>query len=160
MDNNTMETTAYAEKRGHETSGLFTFCVAGLFLAGFLTLVIFGARVYSSTVRNQRAANEMRAQLSYISTAAKAFDAAGAITAGSGDYGQMITIADGMGYSIKIYCHDGHLLEEYSSESDALDPENASVIGATDTFTVTESSNGVLVINTDAGELILNPRSR
>ena len=141
-------------------TGLFTIAVAALFLAGFLTLVIFGAKTYKSAVENQRASNELRAQLSYISTVVKSFDADGAVTILDTEYGQALSVADGTGYSIKIYAHGGKLLEEYTDESSPLSPDNGETIGHTEVFEIVEDGSGTLIINTDAGELRLSPRSR
>lgn len=141
-------------------TGLFTIVVAALFLAGFLTLVIFGAKTYKYAVENQKASNELRAQLSYISTVVKSFDTEGAVNVLDTEYGQALSVSDGTGFSVKIYSYGGKLLEEYTEEGAELSPDNAEKIGNTEKFEIIEDGSGTLIINTDAGELRLSPRSR
>ena len=68
------------ELQSQTLTGLFAIGITALFLAGFLTLVVFGAKAYRATVAGQRDNNELRSQLSYISTMCKSMDASGAVT--------------------------------------------------------------------------------
>ena len=67
--------------------GLYTIGIAALFLAGFLLLVILGARSYRDTVAGQSANMATRSLLSYLATAVKASDTADAVTVETGRRG-------------------------------------------------------------------------
>ena len=147
------------QSRNQALTGLFAIGITALFLAGFLTLVVFGAKTYRATVAEQRSNNELRSQLSYISTMCKSMDASGAVTVYDTDLGQVLSVEDGSGYALRLYVRDGHLVEDYSPAGSDLRPEDSEVIGTTDTFSVTRNG-GLLLIRTDAGQLILHLRSR
>ena len=147
------------ELQSQTLTGLFAIGITALFLAGFLTLVVFGAKAYRATVAGQRDNNELRSQLSYISTMCKSMDASDAVTVYDSAQGQVLSVEDDSGYALRLYVRDGQLVEDYSPAGSDLRPEDAEVIGSTDTFSVTRNG-GLLLIRTDAGQLILHLRSR
>ena len=111
--------------------GLYTIGIAALFLAGFFLLVVFGAQSYRNTVSVQDANMHTRALLSYISTSVKANDVRGAVTVRETAQGQILLIEDsGSGYGLKIYRHDGYLLEEYAALDADLRPEDIDYVNA------------------------------
>ena len=71
-----------------------------------------------------------------------------------------LRISDGdTGYSLRIYLRDGELVEEYTSDAAARDADNAQVIGCTDIFEIALQGEDVLVVSTDAGEVLIHLRS-
>ena len=137
--------------------GLYTIAIAALFLAGFFLLVVFGAQSYRDTVSGQSANMDGRALLSYLHTAVKAGDASGAVRIVDDNE---LRIADGdTGYSLRIYLREGELVEEYTSDAAARDASNAQVIGRTDVFEIARWGEDVLVLSTDAGEVLIHLRS-
>ena len=96
-------------------TGLFAIGIAALFLAGFLLLVVFGAKTYRGTVERQRENGQLRAQLSYFSTIVKAGDAAGAVEVQQSAYGPVFVVTDEVGYALRVYRWEGKLVEDYAA---------------------------------------------
>lgn len=139
--------------------GLYTVGIAALFLAGFFLLVVFGAQSYRNTVAEQNGNMASRALLSYLSTTVKGYDTRGAVRIEQGEDGTVLHIADGdTGFALRIYRHDGMLLEDYAAADSPLSPESAQAIGATELFEAA-LSDGLLRLQTDAGEVLLHLRS-
>ena len=69
-------------------------------------------------------------------------------------------------YGFYIYQYDGQLVEEYKAADSAFYPENAQVIGSSETFDVetadlpSQGSSKALRITTDAGSVLVNCRAR
>ena len=148
-------------KKGQTPSlGLYTIGIAALFLAGFFLLVIFGAGSYRNTVSGQEANMQSRALLGYLSTTVKAYDAAGGVTVAETEAGQTLILLDGdTGYALRIYRHDGNLVEDYAPAGSALNTDAAEIIGATESFTVETPAPDLLSVRTDAGHVLLHLRS-
>lgn len=140
--------------------GLYTIGIAALFLAGFFLLVVFGAQSYRETVNGQNGNMHGRALLSYLATTVRACDARDAVTVEERGGEQLLCIADGdTGYALRIYRHEGRLVEDYAAAGSPLDPDNAQVIGESGSFRVERPSDSLLRIYTDAGQVLLTLRS-
>lgn len=141
------------------STGLFAIGIAGLFLAGFLMLVVLGAHSYRGTVSGQMGNGDRRAQLSYLATIVKANDLRDAVSVSQdGRYGTVLTLEDGWGYATRLYVNEGQLTEDYAAVDSPLDPEEGQVIGATRRFDVTHQGD-LLRIALDEGEVVLRLRS-
>ena len=139
--------------------GLYTVGIAALFLAGFFLLVVFGAQSYRNTVAGQNGNMASRALLSYLSTTVKGYDTRGAVRVEWGEDGTVLHIADGdTGFALRIYRHNGMLLEDYAAADTPLAPESAQAIGATERFEAALDGR-LLRLQTDAGEVLLHLRS-
>ena len=133
---------------------LSTLTIAVIFLV-ILLLVVFAASSYRHATDVQTANNNSRALLSYVVSAVREnseskvekrdFDGAGKTAEGIS-----ISAKDGK-FERRIYMTDGKLVEEYAETGSAINPEDALVIGETDTFEVNEVDGGLLEIKTDAG---------
>ena len=140
--------------------GGFTIAIMALFLAGFLLLVLLGARSFRNASGTQNDNNESRVLLSYLSTTLRGYDEAGAVTIREEAKGQVLEIAEGeTGYSLKIYTHEGKLMEEFTRAGKALNPDAAEVIGETEVFSVEQPDTGILLLKTDAGTVLVHLRS-
>ena len=140
--------------------GIYTIGVAALFLAGFLLLVVFGARTYRGVVSTQADNNADRALLSYFATCISGSDQAGGIKITDSEYGQVLEIPDGdSGYGLRIYSCDGRLFEVYGSLAMSLDPQQDISIGDTEEFHAEFVEDGILQITTDAGKTLIRLRS-
>lgn len=137
--------------------GFFTIGIAALFLAGFLLLVIFGAKTYQRTVEKQAENSAVRAELSYFSTIMRSGDLEGAVELRSSEYGPVFVLTDGSGFALRVYARDGLLLEDYEPADAELDPAKARVIGRTELFEL-ERTGELIRIHTDEGEVLLHPR--
>lgn len=137
-----------------------TMGIAGLFLAGFFLLVIFGAQTYRSIVEGQTGNNHTRELLGYLATCAKANDSRGAVSVSEGEGGQVLVIADGSsGYALRIYRYQGTLVEDYGRLESELDPEEAMVIGETEVFRIEQWPEGIYEVITDEGSVLFYGRS-
>ncbi|MBR3275474.1 MAG: DUF4860 domain-containing protein [Eubacterium sp.] len=140
--------------------GGFTIAIMALFLAGFLLLVILGAKSFKNASGLQNGNNGTRVLLSYLSTTLRGYDAEGAVTVREEAGGQVLEIAEGnTGYSLKLYTHEGKLMEEFTRAGRPLNPEEAEVIGETAEFSVEQPDPGVLLLKTDAGTVLVHLRS-
>jgi len=137
--------------------GFYTIGIVGLFLAGFFLLVLFGANSYRATVALQNDSMDRRALLAYFAASVKARDAQGAIGVEDSEFGQVLVLCDG-DYTLRIYRHDGKLLEDFAAADAPLSPADAQEIAATETFRV-ERESGLLTVCTDAGKAVLRLRS-
>ena len=138
--------------------GLYTIGIAGLFLAGFFLLVLFGAQTYRNVVRSQNGNYQARSLLAYLSTCVKSGDTGG-VRVRQGETGPVLVVPDGdSGYALRIYQSDGKLLEDYAPLDAELRPDSAQIIGQTQTFSAEEQS-GLLLVTTDAGRVLLYLRS-
>ena len=135
--------------------GLFTLGIATLFIGGLLMLVVFGAVSYRSVVGIQRDNDRNRALSAYLLTAVSE-RSTDPIRVEESDGGQVLVIAEpDTGYAIRIYCHDGELVEDYAADGSALNPEGANPLGETGTFEIRTVRSGLLSITTDAGEVFV-----
>lgn len=146
-------------RKGGSLLGMYTLGIAALFLAGFLLLVIFGARTYRDAAAGQADNNDARALLSYVSTCVKSGDSAGGVSIRESDNGPVLVVADGSGYALHIYWYEGYLREEYTAVDAALVPEDASILGPTEGFTAEFLEPDTLLVSTDAGQALLHLRS-
>ena len=148
-------------ERKNSPIGYYTIGIAGLFLAGFFLLVVFGAQSYRNTVAGQNDNMHNRTILSYLSTTVKAYDAADAVSLTEDpEMGQVLVLADGSsGYALRIYHMDGSLLEDYAAVDADLQPEEAQHLGDTERFEVSFLAGNVLKLETDAGSVLLHLRS-
>ncbi len=152
------------KKDGGSPLGLYTIGIAALFLAGFFLLVVFGAQSYRAAAASQEANMDTRALLAYFDTAVKADDSEGSVRIEdglAGADGQTLLIADGdTGYDVRVYLHEGRLLEEFAESGSDLMPDDANVIGETSRFEAQWlRDGGLLQVDTDAGRVYVTTRS-
>ena len=144
---------------GHKLLRVYTVGIVILFLTGFLMLVLFGAKSYQNTVGVQNANMDSRALSAYIASAVKGSDTAGAVRLETGEDGPVLVIADAdTGYALRIYRHDGALLEDFAKDNSPLDAKHAQVIAKTSRFEAA-LSDGLLTVRTDEGRAVLRLRS-
>ncbi len=148
-------------KRDGGLSGIYTMAVAGIFLAGFFLMVIFGAQTYGSIVAEQTENNQERALLSYISTCVRMNDTEGAVSIAKEAGEPVLVIGDGeSGYALRIYRYGDCLVEDYGQVDGELSPDMAQVIGETSIFQVEELGNDIYAVTTDAGRVLFGLRSK
>ena len=142
-------------QEGRSPVGMTMIGVVGLFIAGFLMLVLFGAGSYRAAVAGQAENRDKRAVLSYLETCVKGGDTAGGVTIREGQTGPVLLIREGSSdYALHIYAANGKLLEEYKAIDAAEVPENADVIADTQTF-VPVIDGGLLTVTTDEGRAVI-----
>ena len=142
-------------KKDRTFSAAFFYSIGifALFLAGFLMLVLFGARSYRAAAETQESASRFRALTSYLSAAAAGSGGAYKDTWEGGD---LLVIPDGdSGYGLLVFRTDEGLSEQYCQLSGAPDPAASRVIAETAAFSVSQPSPRLLAVQTDAGTVFL-----
>lgn len=146
--------------RGRSPALLFAVGVMVLFLAGFLLLVVFGARSYRDVVESQYGSMDERSLSAYIATGVKANDTAGAVSVEDSPYGQVLVVTDrDSGYALRYYRFEGSLVEDFARADAPLAPAEAQIIAPTERFMIEKSEEGLLTVTTDAGQTLLSLRS-
>ena len=136
----------------------YIIALLGVFAMGFLLLVLFGTKTYLQTVRSQNENNDRRALLTYVATAVRAYDRAGAVAIGTGPEGAALLLRDagtGDTYEHRIYLYRGNLVEEYTASASSLAPESAQTLGPTGTFFLEKEGENLLRVRTDLGETVI-----
>ena len=136
----------------------YMLLTAVLFLAGFLMMVIFGARSYLAISSRGGESTESRLLVSYFHTLVMGNDFADAIEIRSTEYGDALVISDPDGYEIRV-CSDGEdIYEQYCAAQLPLQLEHAQKIGPSKIFEPVLDGD-CLVIMTDQGRVIISLRS-
>ena len=151
------------KERESSPLGIYTLGICALFLAGFLLLVILGARTYRNTAAGQEQNNQTRGLLAYLSAMVRANDGEGRIYIADvpgPDGSAVLVIEDGSGYAARIYRYQGFLVEDYEEAGSGFLPEDAMKIGKTGLFALTAGPAGGLTASTDEGTVYLSLRSR
>ena len=139
---------------------LLSVGLSALFLAGFLLLVIFGAKSYRDIVSSQYGNMDARSLTAYLSASVKANDSSGAVSVEETGYGPALVVTDPeTGYALRYYHYNGQLLEDFAPADSPLDPDEAQQIAPTQTFEVERISQDVFSVTTDAGRTLLRVRS-
>ncbi len=127
-----------------------TVTIAVLFFV-IIILVVFSAASYRHAAEVEAANNRERALLSYVVSAIRD-SRMSEITPVDFGGAEGVSIRDaGSKYERRIYMKGGKLLEEYAEEGKDIDPEEALVIGETDTFKVSRVSGDLLKVSTGLG---------
>lgn len=148
------------EMRSSRSMRRYVTALLALLAAGFILLVLFGAGVYLGSVSSQENNDNSRAVLAYLSTAARAYDESGSISVRQGPQSDCLVFSETAdGYERRIYTYDGELLEEYVQSGSDYAPENAQVIGKTDSFDIETVKDGLVSVSTDCGSVLLHMRS-
>lgn len=136
--------------------GYYTIGIAALFLLGFLLLIIFGAQVYRDAVTGQNQNDQTRALRSYLVTCTRTASAED-VEVTDFDGSEMLVIREsGTDYGLRIFLHDGQLVEHYGLLDQEPDPEYATRIARTDLFDVEKISRNTFSVTTDSGRALLH----
>ena len=149
-------------ENNHSPLGFYMLGIAALFLAGFLLLVILGARTYRNTTAAQDTNYQTRALLAYISSVTRAGDMSGEVSVRTdGPQEQdVLVVGDGSGYASRIYRYEGYLVEDYAEADAPYDPKDAMKIGKTEIFLAEWSGHeNLLHVTTQAGSVFVHLRS-
>ena len=146
-------------KRDGSWSGICAMAVAGIFLAGFFLMIIFGAQTSGRIVARQSKNNDARALLSYISTCVRMNDGENAVSVLEVEGEPVLVIRDGSGeFALRIYRYGDDLVEDYGERDGALYPDMAQAIGKTEEFRVEELGGHAYAVVTDAGRVVFGVR--
>ena len=121
----------------HSMQGVFVFVLLGMFAVMSTLMVLLGAQMYRNTVDHATRNNEDRVMVAYVRSMVRAEDADKSVSVE--DQNGLTTLAlreelDGTGYVTWLYCHEGQLYEQFTSEGDEFDPADGTAICPAQSF--------------------------
>ena len=147
-------------RRDHDRIlGIYTLAIALIFLAGFMLLVVFGARSFLAVSHSRQNGMNGRMLFSYIETLVRSSDSEDCLEIRETSFGDAIVITDPTGYEFRIFHTDGAVYEQYCSPSIEMSTEDAQRIAFTGTFEPDLSEDGLLTVLTDSGRILVKLRS-
>ena len=145
----------------HHIDGLIALLLFGLFAACVLIVLLTGADAYRRLTARDQAAYDRRTCAQYIATRVRQADIAGGIAIEPFGSAQALALKSGDGYTTRIYCHDGYLMELYAADADfafesgssegGLSPEDGAPIIAAEALAL-ELSGGMLTASVTGPE--------
>ena len=142
----------FAKRNKSVVDFLFILALFGAFAITALFVVLFGARIYKSTVANMSTNYEKRTALSYVTEKMRSHDFTGGAevsdTAGTGENGQHSVLklyqeTDGKKYVTYLFVADGYLKEFTADESYDFDYRAGTDILAVSDFSVEKESDSL-----------------
>ena len=125
---------------------VFALLLYGLFALLSLLLVLIGAQVYRSIVRQTEARSDTRASLSYVANKIRSAEEARLQTREGVPVLVLPEQAGEQTYETLIYFYDGLLRELFQREEDAFLPANGEELTPLQAFTMEESPGGLLTV--------------
>ena len=107
----------------HHMDGLLMLLLFGVFAACVLGVLLTGAGAYQRLTQRDRESYERRICAQYITSRVHQGDVRGGVTVEPFGQTEALTLTSG-GYVTRVYWYDGYLMELYSGEGIALDPED------------------------------------
>ena len=133
---------------------LFILALFGAFAITALFVVLFGARLYRSTVSNMSTNYEKRTAMSYITEKIRSHDYTGGVEvsdeSGSAEGNSVLRLTQQMGekkYITYLFVHDGYLMEFTSEDSYDFGFNAGTKILAIDDFSVRKESDALYRFN-------------
>ena len=106
----------------HQMDGLVALLLFGIFAACVLAVLLTGAGAYRRLVRRDQAAYERRTCVQYIATRVRQADIEGGVAVEP--FGEITALAlTSEGFTTRVYCYDGWLMELYTAQDAELEPE-------------------------------------
>lgn len=119
---------------------------ASLSILAMLAVILAGAKVYRNTVQSGEERFQRRIVSQYLTTKLHQADVTGAVSVeafGDSDAVVIREILDGEVYRTMVYCHNGWLMELFSSEASMLSPSDGERIVPLRSVTFTENEDGI-----------------
>lgn len=134
------------QTRQHDISTLAGLLLLGVFAVCILSVLLTGAGAYRRLTARNNAALEQRSRIQYVATRVRQASA-GVRVASFGDGDALLLPEDigGEAYLTRIYCHDGWLMELFSTADSPAAPEDGEKLIAADAMTL-ETDGGLLTL--------------
>ena len=136
------------------SSRVFTVVLLAVFFVVMMGGLAAGVAMYQAVANNQIDTNMARMQAGLLASNVHANDSAGTLGTGNGPEGRSLVMTekadDGSKYEMRIYLHDGKIVQEYSVAGAAYTPERAQTLITSSTFDF-ELHGNLLIIHTDQG---------
>lgn len=143
------------------TSHLFTIVLLAVFFIVLMVGLVVGVEMYRSAARAQMETDTMRMGTGLLSSYVRANDRTNVIGVGEGPEGKSLVLTEtygGNSYEMRIYQHEGKIVQEYSVAGTAYTPARAQVLVESTTFDF-RMSGKLLTITTDQGTVNVALRS-
>ncbi len=111
-------------RRGRHAEGLAALVLFGIFAVCVLAVLLTGAGAYQRLTERDRGAWERQTREQYIAARVRQADRAGGVTAGGFAGMPALRLGEESGYVTWVYCHEGWLMELYTSGEAELAPED------------------------------------
>lgn len=129
----------------------FLLALFGVFTIVMLITLLAGLQTYRAVVDEGSEADAQRLAYGTLVNTVKAFDSFDALSASEyegNDVLQMEQRTSGTSYVMRLYVHDGMLMQQFSLADAPLAPESAHALFATDVFSI-GYEDGLLTLVTD-----------
>lgn len=133
------------EKRQRQSiSGLAALLLFGVFAIGILSVLLTGANAYRRLTERDRLRYDSRTCVRYVSTKLRQTPSPAAVTVVSFGDGDALLLREEVSveeYCTRIYCHDGWLMELYTSAAGEFAPEDGEKILPAEQITLSLDGN-------------------
>ena len=141
------------QTKEHSLSTLAALLMFALFAIGILSVLLGGANVYRRLNQRGQKSYDSRTCAQYIATKlrqAPAPDAVAVAPFGDGDALLITEIIEGETYLIRVYCHDGWLMELFTISNGVFAPEDGEKILPLQKLTLSLDGSLISVSLTDS----------
>jgi len=150
-------------KQGQRIDTIFVLGIFCVFAAMVLTVLMLSGRIYKNMTDLSNEGSNDRTCLSYIWSRVKNEDIAGKIYIVKLQELNALCFEEeygGKAYQTMVYLHDGYIRELFCEVGLSFMPEQGTPMMKAETFSLRERKHGVIEVATDAGSLLVYPRSR
>ena len=146
----------FAKRNKSVVDFLFILALFGAFAITALFVVLFGARIYESTVANMNTNYEKRTAMSYLTEKIRSHDYTGGVEVsdtddeddkGAGSMLKLYQVMGGRTYITYLFVDDGYLKEFTADEDYDFDCKTGTPILAIDDFSVKKESDALYHFN-------------
>lgn len=114
----------------HQIDGIAALLLFSIFAVCILSVLLSGADAYRRLTQRDLASYDRRTCLQYLTARVRQADSRDSITVEDFEGAGALRLADGQGYFTWVYCHEGAMMELYSSGEDGLTPADGEPIMA------------------------------
>ena len=143
------------------SSRLLAVTLMAVFFVALMGGLAAGASLYRTAAQAQAHATTLHLQSGLITNVIHGNDTAGAVSVGEGPEGPALVLLRRLSsgtYETRIYCYEGHLMQELSAAGRPYDPLGATELLETNAFSFAQDGR-LLTITTDAGSFSVALRS-
>lgn len=108
--------------------GLMVLILFGVFAVCMLTVLLTGANSYFRLTTRDQASYDKRTCIQYLTARVRRADSTGTVKIENFNSTDALVFSDSEGYVTRIYCHNGYLMELYSSNERELKAEDGEKI--------------------------------
>lgn len=149
------------KRGGKRTSHLFMIILLAVFFVALMGGLVLGVTMYRHAAQTQMETDDIRTGTGLLASYVKANDRTDALGVGEGPEGKALVLTERLDsgvYELRIYEHEGKIVQEYSMAGTAYTPARAQELVESDTFDFSLEGN-LLTIKTDQGSMGVALRS-